>query len=165
MPLIIQKSSPDSLDAKPLIEALSAALQTITGDNGKASFADHDVLHPRAVFLVASNNGEAVGCGGLRPITEEVCEIKRMYAKYSGRGIGSAILKTLEQQAIECDYREIWLETRKVNTAAVAFYLRHGYRERPNYGRYIGRNEAVCFEKALRPSSLTIEPLPNKECQ
>jgi hypothetical protein len=29
----------------------------------------------------------------------------------------------------------------------VAFYLRHGYVERENYGAYVGRPEAVCFEK------------------
>lgn len=41
------------------------------------------------------------------------------------------------------------LETRLVNTRAVHFYERHGYSRIPNYGRYIGRPEAVCFEKTL----------------
>jgi GNAT superfamily N-acetyltransferase len=153
MPLIIQRSSPDSPAARPLIQALSSALFQITGNDGTASFANHAVQHERAVFLVAFENGEAVGCGGLRPISEKVGEIKRMYAKYAGRGIGSAILQTLEQHAAELGYREIWLETRKVNTVAVAFYTRHGYCIRPNYGKYVGRNEAVCFEKLLRTTS------------
>ncbi|HSC78794.1 MAG TPA: hypothetical protein VLC08_00440, partial [Chitinolyticbacter sp.] len=51
-------------------------------------------------------------------------------------------------------YREVWLETRRVNIIAVDFYMGHGYAERENYGVYVGRPEAVCFEKAL-PSDKT----------
>jgi GNAT superfamily N-acetyltransferase len=148
-PFIIQKSSPDSPTARPLIQALSSALFQITGNDGTASFADQDVQHERAVFLVAFDDDEAVGCGGLRPLSETVGEIKRMYAKYAGRGIGSVILQALEQHAVELGYQKIWLETRKVNTTAVAFYIRHNYQIRLNYGKYVGRSEAVCFEKLL----------------
>jgi ribosomal protein S18 acetylase RimI-like enzyme len=95
-----------------------------------------------------------VGCGALRPLDEvahpQVCEIKRMYARIEGRGVGTRILRYLEQEAIDLGYREAWLETRRVNTVAVAFYLGHGYAERENYGAYVGRPEAVCFGKRLR---------------
>jgi ribosomal protein S18 acetylase RimI-like enzyme len=103
----------------------------------------------RSVFLVAQAGGEAVGCGGLRPVIDEVCEIKRMYAKYRGQGIGGEILHKLESYAQKYGYKTIWLETRKVNENAVRFYLQQGYRVRSNYGKYIGRNEAICFEKVI----------------
>ena len=48
-------------------------------------------------------------------------------------------------------YTEAVLETRRVNTHAVAFYLRCGYEAGPVYGRYAGRPEAVCFRKRLSP--------------
>ena len=44
-------------------------------------------------------------------------------------------------------YKAVWLETRRVNESAVRFYLEQGYQVRPNYGNYIGRSEAICFEK------------------
>jgi ribosomal protein S18 acetylase RimI-like enzyme len=82
-------------------------------------------------------------------MTDEVCEIKRMYAKHRGQRIGSEILHRLEKYAQEYGYKEIWLETRKVNENAVRFYLQQGYRIRDNYGKYVDRSEAVCFEKGI----------------
>jgi GNAT superfamily N-acetyltransferase len=149
MALVVQETSPGEAVAKLLLASLSHELLQITGNDGTASFAEEDVHVERSVFLVAWSDGEPVGCGGLRPLTDEVCEIKRMYAKYPGRGIGSAILQHLEGYAQKFGYKAIWLETRKINTKAVQFYLIHGYRERSNYGKYIGRPEAICFEKDL----------------
>ncbi|MGX9944513.1 GNAT family N-acetyltransferase [Bradyrhizobium sp. BTAi1] len=58
-------------------------------------------------------------------------------------------MKHLEAAALGFGYHAIWLETRRVNARAVAFYERHGYRRIPNFGKYAGRPEAVCFEKRL----------------
>src|SRR5512145_1090007 len=133
MVLTIRKCSPNDEAVGPLLSALSDELFQITGNDGRSSFSKADMDVERSVFLVAVANGEIVGCGGLRPVTDEVCEIKRMYAKYHGQGIGSEILQSLESHAREFGYKEIWLETRKVNENAVKFYLRQGYRVRSNY--------------------------------
>ena len=37
-----------------------------------------------------------------------------------------------------------------MNLRAVGFCLKHGYELIPNYGKYIGRPEAVCLAKRLR---------------
>ena len=44
----------------------------------------------------------------------------------------------------------IRLETRRVNSRAIAFYERSGYGRIAAYGRYIGRPDAVCFGKRLQ---------------
>ncbi|MFZ6031200.1 MAG: GNAT family N-acetyltransferase [Chloroflexota bacterium] len=149
MDLVICECSPYDKQAQPLLSALSDTLFQITGNDGRASFSDDDVQTARAVFLVATIDGEPVGCGGLRSISGDVCEIKRMYAKYPGRGIGREILHRLEGYARVYGYKQIWLETRLVNENAVRFYLQQGYRVRENYGKYAGRSEAICFEKTL----------------
>jgi putative acetyltransferase len=106
-----------------------------------------------ACFLLAMRDGEAVGCGALRPLglagRADVGEIKRMYAHVAGCGIGSALLRALEQRARAYGYRTLVLSTRVVNQAAVGFYMRHGYIVCDNYGPYVGRQDAVCFEKQL----------------
>lgn len=147
--LTIREASPTDEEAKLLLAALSAELFQITGNDGASSFSNEDVQEARSVFLLAISNGEAVGCGGLRQINEKVCELKRMYTKHRGQGIGRELLRALEQRAREFDYQAIWLETRKVNESAVRFYLSEGYQVRANYGKYIGRDEAVCFEKRI----------------
>lgn len=144
----IELSHPSNAAAQILLSELSQALATITGDSGEKSFSTSDADHARAVFLVAYSGDQPVGCGCLRPLAGNVCELKRMYARIQNRGIGGTLLRALEMHAIRLQYDEIWLETRKVNTTAVSFYLRNGYVQIPNYGKYVGNERAICFGKA-----------------
>jgi GNAT superfamily N-acetyltransferase len=152
--ILIEDADPDHPDARVLIAALSQRLAAITGSSGQASFDADDVRGPGAAFLLARDEaGRAIGCGALRPLQPGVAEIKRMYAAVAGRGVGSAVLAALETKALGFGYDEIRLETRRVNTVAVGFYLRAGYCEIPPYGRYVGRPEAVCFAKQIGSTS------------
>lgn len=158
--IVIERCRPADPEAAPLLDELSAKLHAITGSDGKRNFNDQDAEGERSVFLLVRRNGKAVGCGCLRPLGETVCEIKRMYVRLPGKGIGTALLAQLEYEAVLLGYRDIYLETRKVNSNAVNFYLRRGYSVRSNYGPYIGRDEAICFEKrihepALQPAART----------
>jgi len=149
----ITPEDPTSIVACQLMDELSATLAVITGDSGRSSFDPSDVRVPRALFVVARHeDGRAVGCGALRPITSEIAEIKRMYSRPGSQGAGSAILVYLEAEAAHLGYSILWLETRLVNEHAVLFYERHGYVRIPNYGKYSGNSKAVCFEKRLRTS-------------
>ncbi|MEW6021916.1 MAG: GNAT family N-acetyltransferase [Pseudomonadota bacterium] len=140
---------PDAIEARGLIAELDAALAAICGDSGAKSFDANDVRGLRSVFLLARDAaGVAIGCGALRPIDEDVAEVKRMYAR-PGSGAGVRLLGELERRALGFGYRAVWLETRKVNGRAVAFYERHEYRVIPNYGKYVGREDAVCLGKVL----------------
>ncbi|MFC3460336.1 MULTISPECIES: GNAT family N-acetyltransferase [Massilia] len=142
-------ADPDCEEARALIAELDAALAAICGDSGAASFDADDVRGPRALFLLARDAaGQAVGCGALRPVDAEVAEVKRMYAR-PGSGAGVHLLGELERRALAFGYRAFWLETRRVNGRAVAFYERNGYRVIPNYGKYVGREDAICLGKLL----------------
>jgi len=72
-----------------------------------------------------------------------------MYAVPGSSGVGAAVLAYLETEARALGYTHFWLETRRVNQRAVAFYEKHGYARIPNFGKYVGKTEAVCFAKAL----------------
>lgn len=140
-------------EAFELLEELSDSLKAITGNSGKDSFCLEDMQEPRSVFVIAKDcEGKAVGCGAIRPFTGEIAEVKRMYAKIKGKGVGAEILSFLEMKAKALGYTALWLETRRINERAVHFYERNGYLIRENYGRYIGKKEAVCFEKRLDSS-------------
>lgn len=148
--MIVSACDPGSAHAQVLLGELSAALAAITGDSGAASFTLEDARVARSLFVVArANSGALLGCGALRPLDGDVAEIKRMYARPGTCGVGAAVLAHLENAAAQFAYRELWLETRRVNARAVAFYLSHGYVEIDNYGKYAGRAEAVCFAKRI----------------
>jgi ribosomal protein S18 acetylase RimI-like enzyme len=149
----IESCRPDHPDAIALLDRLSATLAALTGASGRASFDPADVVGPGAAFVIARDDAAtAVGCGGYRPVEPGIAEMKRVYAAPGTRGLGAALLAHLERRAIADGYRAIRVETRAVNQRAVRFYERHGFRRIANYGRYVGRPEAVCFEKSLEGS-------------
>ncbi len=159
MALNLVTVAPDHTDARLLLDELSAALQAITGDSGRSGFAADDVRGPRSRFVIAQDEaGAALGCGALRPLQDGVAELKRMYARPGSHGVGAALLTHLESSARHLGYRALWLETRAVNTRAVSFYERHGYRRIDNFGRYAGNAAAVCFGKEL-DMAVTIKEL------
>lgn len=150
-PMRVELMSPSHPHSLRMLNQLSDILATITGNNGRSSFDPCDAKGPGASFVVAYDlKGNAVGCGGYRPLEEGVAELKRMFAVPGSKGAGKAILTFLERKAMDDGYREMWLETRLVNTKAVSFYEKNDYRTIPNFGKYAGQTEAICFAKSLR---------------
>ena len=147
-PLTIFASHPAAPQARPLLDELSAQLGARFGGDGRDSFQDW-ADDARYIFLLAQRGDEIVGCGAVRPISDAVGEVKRMYAKHPGQGIGRAVLAGLEALAQAAGYDELWLETRVANVEACRFYEQRGYQRIENYGRYVGRDNAACFGKQL----------------
>jgi len=149
--ITVEKSDPFSSESHRLIEMLSAELAAITGDSGKSNFTVEAMNDDKALWVLAKNtHGEAIGWGAIRPITQNIAELKRMFSDRSVPGVGGALLTFLETSAKDMGYRELRLETRHINHRAVNFYEKNGYIRIENYGPYVGRTEAVCFSKALR---------------
>ena len=141
--------SPHSPAARLLIERLSADLGARYGDDGSGSFSPDDILVPGGAFVVARLDGEAAGCGALRPLREGVGEIKRMYVepRARGRGIARMILRELEKIAEGAGYGAVWLETGTLQPEAIRLYETSGYNRIACYGQYRDNPLSVCFEK------------------
>lgn len=149
MKFIIEIEDPSSKDATLLMQELSLILKGITGSSGAASFNIDDLKYEKSCFLIARDEaGKAIACGSIRAMEDHVAEIKRMYTRVPG--VGAQVLKELEKKATGFGYTLLKLETRKVNTKAVNFYLRNGYAVIDNYGKYIGNDKAVCFGKNIK---------------
>lgn len=105
------------------------------------------------VFLVASDDGIAVGCGGLRRIDDSHGEIKRMYVvpERRGTGISTTLLSALEDEARSRGWTRLVLETGDRQPDAMRLYEREGYTRIPNFGYYADSTLSVCYEKALAP--------------
>ena len=123
----VRKVSIISSDAAQLIQELSEELKRITGSSGRSSFQFNAMENQRAAFFISYLNGEAVRCGAIQEYTSKIAEIKRMYSRKRGSGVGRAIIVALENEAQKLKYHSIILETRKVNSTAVSFYLNNGY--------------------------------------
>lgn len=91
---------------------------------------------PRGVFLVLEEDGEPVGCGGIRRIDDAPdgvvqFEIKHLYLRPStrGRGFGRQLLEELERRAVELGATRLVLDTNSSLAAAGGLYRTSGYRD------------------------------------
>ncbi len=67
---------------------------------------------------------------------------------FRGSGLGSQILKSIEDWAKELGFKYTLLETGKRQTEAVNLYKRT-YETIPNYGQYEEIEDSICFKKSL----------------
>ena len=150
--ILIAAASASSPEALLLQDELSAVLQQLSGDSGRASF-DAEAPDERGGFYLARNSaGQLLGCAALRPLGEAdstTGELKRMFARPGNTGVGAALLAHAEIQARQLGYRAVYLSTRVINTRAVAFYRKHGYAPVEPWGKYVGAAQSVCLGKLL----------------
>jgi DNA-binding MarR family transcriptional regulator/GNAT superfamily N-acetyltransferase len=90
---------------------------------------------PTGVFVVAASDGEPVACGGLRTIAPGTGELKRMWVHddWRGAGLGSRLLRHLEDQARGLGHGAVRLETNAALAEAISMYQRAGYRAIARY--------------------------------
>ncbi|MFJ6000699.1 GNAT family N-acetyltransferase [Arthrobacter sp. NPDC092385] len=151
MQLTLEQVSFDAPEAEALRNAQQAELHVRYGSE------DHEPGRPPTVddvpfFVVArTSDGAAVGCGGLRPLGDGGWEVKRMYVRpaYRGKGVATAVLRRIEEEArvVGCD--ELLLETGTEQPDAMRFYEREGYRRIPGFGAYAGETRSVCYARTL----------------
>ena len=103
------------------------------------------------VFVVAYDDDEPVGCGGLRAIDGSHGEVKRMFVlpAYRGTGASTAILRALEDEARSLGWTRLVLETGDRQPDAIRFYEREGYTRIPNYGHYAHSAISLCYGREL----------------
>lgn len=84
---------------------------------------------PGGDLLVGSLGGRAVCCGAIKRLSDDACELKRMYVAppARGRGVARALLAALEQRARELGYRVARLDTGPRQPQAVRLYEEAGY--------------------------------------
>lgn len=113
---------------------------------------DEELVPPAGVFLLATLDGQPVGCGGLKLHPDAPAEIKRVWVAddVRGLGIGRRLLERLERYAAERGWTAVRLDTNRNLTEAVAMYRAAGYREVEPYNEE--RYAHHWFEKLLSPA-------------
>ena len=152
--IVLRAAVADSAESARLLAAYEAELVSlgVTLNHGWAGGVTPDQLAaPHGAWLVAWHGAEAVACGGVRLLSPEVCEIKRMYVDPSARGAGLArrLLTAIEDAGVALGARVARLDTGRDMAPAVGLYRSTGYAEIEDYN---GNPDAGWwFEKQLRP--------------
>ena len=151
MTIVIKEVSILSDDARQLIALLDAELDSLYPVEHR-HIVDFSTFHQNGGhFVVAYDDGAAVGCGGLRPFESSVIELKRMFVveQYRGRGISRLILGFLESLAKQLGNDTLVLETGDKQLAAISLYQQCCYERVEPFGEYIKSSASICFRKRI----------------
>ena len=105
---------------------------------------------PEGCILLAWDELDCVGCAGLRPLSDDVCEMKRLYVKplYRGTGLGRLLAENIVQLGIDKKYTRMQLDTLNSMQSAVGLYKSLGFVETDQYYNN-PHPEVVFFELTL----------------
>ena len=91
---------------------------------------------PRGELLLARDAaGAPLGCVGLRPLSDDCCEMKRLYLLPAARGLGlgRAMTEAVIETARALDYGELRLDTLSSMTTAMGLYDAMGFERTAPY--------------------------------
>ena len=114
-----------SLDIDLCFQGLSEELAQLPGA----------YVPPRGRLLLAVGAEGQAGCVALRPLTDQVCEMKRLYVRphCRGRGLGTALAQRVILEAQAAGYSTMLLDTLASMQTAIRIYRALGFRPRPAY--------------------------------
>src|SRR5688572_19390480 len=108
---------------------------------------------PDITFWSAWDNNELLGCGALKELDPQHCEIKSMRTAMHHRrkGVAAAILQHILTEAKRRNYRRVSLETGSVAAFLPAhnLYKRYGFRECGPFADYIEDPYSIFMTKEL----------------
>lgn len=150
MAVTIRTEPPLSPDARRLIDQSEAALRAVYPPEECFSFTAEELADKATQFLVARDDGEAIGCIALVD-QGGYGEIKRLYVAERARGIGvaRALIEEAEAAARDIGLGVLMLETGHALHEAVSLYRAMGYREREAFGDYPDITSNLFMEKEI----------------
>jgi GNAT superfamily N-acetyltransferase len=137
--VVRQADTPDLVEtARNLFHEYAEAIGTdleYQGFSGELAALPSPYMPPRGALLIAHVEAEVAGCVAMRPLTEEVAEMKRLYVRsgFRGFGLGRRLVDAVVNIALGMGYRELRLDTLASMGSAHALYLRLGFVEIPPY--------------------------------
>lgn len=133
---VINAEPVDTADGRELLEEYQQELfQRWSGpllhDQTEAPTANTGLVPPGGLFLLARVNGIPAGCIGIRALSPDVGEIKRMFVRpaFRGQGIGRSLLTAVETEAHKLGHTRLRLDTMEELIEARGLYAASGYIE------------------------------------
>lgn len=85
---------------------------------------------PEGCLLLATDSAKAIGCCAFRWLSEDTCEMKRLYVRpdFRGQGVARRLAEKLIVTAREAGYSRMRLETVSFMREAQALYSSLGFR-------------------------------------
>jgi GNAT superfamily N-acetyltransferase len=137
MEIEIRDAEPGNPAVLALVEALRDEVESRGAHNGvsRPEMSLTEAISADCDTLLAYAGTEPIATAGLKPLSPDMGEIKRMYVAPSHRGAGIAgqMLEELERRARARGFKAIRLDTHDRLSEATRMYSGVGYRQIPDY--------------------------------
>ncbi|MFI5253319.1 MAG: GNAT family N-acetyltransferase [Bacteroidota bacterium] len=110
-----------------------------------------DYAPPGGCLLMIIDGEKTAGCVAIRKISDEICEMKRLYIKpeFRGKGLGKKLAVTVIERAKNLRYHTMRLDTLPIMKEAIQMYRSLGFREISPY-RFNPVEGAIYMELELK---------------
>jgi len=129
--MTIRQANSDDLDEiRAMLREYAAWLEVdlcFQNFEGELAGLPGEYQPPRGRLLIA----EQAGCVALRPLDEEICEMKRLFVRpeHRGSGLGRQLVHALIGEARSIGYRHMRLDTMPKMAGAQGLYASLGFRD------------------------------------
>jgi putative acetyltransferase len=127
------ESHDDWSRARHLIEEYAASLDvdlSFQNLDRELAHLESEYAAPTGAFLLAEENGDYVGCVGVRQLAADTGEIKRLYVRPSlrKRGVGRLLVTRIVAAAKALGYMQLRLDTLPHMEEAQSLYTSSGFK-------------------------------------
>jgi putative acetyltransferase len=149
--IAIARESPRQDDIIALIRQSDALMQSLYPAESNHLVDVESLAAANVHFLVAREEGRALGCGAFVLGDAGQAEMKRVFVAPAARGKGVArvLMEGLEREAAQLGVTLMQLETGIKQPEAIALYRKFGYAERGPFGNYQPDPLSLFMEKRL----------------
>ena len=105
---------------------------------------------PHGAFIIAKDENRVIACVGLKRLSEDICEMKRLFVndEYREKGIGRKLVEIAIEEARSKKYKAMRLDTLKRLKDALKIYYKNGFHEiAPYYAN--PHDDVIYLEKTL----------------
>jgi RimJ/RimL family protein N-acetyltransferase len=133
MRIVLQKYSREYLEmsSKWLNDSEISKLVNVTKINKNKQDDWYNTLPKLRDYLIwgVSFENKPIGACGIKRITQKDCEYWGYIGEkdFWGIGLGSDMLKLMEEKAIQLELESVWLKVIKANGKAIRLYSKQGY--------------------------------------
>jgi len=90
---------------------------------------------PDGAIILAENDDEIIGCVAVRPLKDDICEMKRLYVKPEAQGLkaGRLLAEAIIKKGGELGYKKMQLDTLERLVPALKLYENLGFKRIKSY--------------------------------
>ncbi|MEW6055025.1 MAG: GNAT family N-acetyltransferase [Bdellovibrionota bacterium] len=105
----------------------------------------------RGYFEVLELGGKIIGTFGLNHLSDQTCELRKMYLsdKHRGKGLGKTLLTRAIEKARDLGFAKIQLETASALKEAIELYKKFGFK--PIEAKHLANRCDQAYELILSP--------------